>query len=203
MPDHPEHTFVDPVCGMTVTPAGAAGHVEYEGHTYYFCGLSCVKRFQADPAKYLNPAPSAPQVAVAGAEYTCPMHPEIVQDHPGSCPICGMALEPRTVTMDDGPNPELVDMSRRLLVSTALSAPLLIGAMGRSVDAIAGEDATVYLLVWPKRIRPLIRGANREEIEGAFPGWKITHTEPSGFVLPKPLEILLRPNEHWYRLRRR
>jgi Cu+-exporting ATPase len=130
MPDHPEHTFVDPVCFMTVTPAGAAGRVEYEGHTYYFCGLSCVKRFQADPAKYLNPAPSAPQVAVAGAEYTCPMHPEIVQDHPGSCPICGMALEPRTVTMDDGPNPELVDMSRRLLVSTALSAPLLIGAMG-------------------------------------------------------------------------
>ncbi|MDX1489095.1 MAG: hypothetical protein R3268_12880, partial [Acidiferrobacterales bacterium] len=76
-------------------------------------------------------------------------------------------------------------------------------AMGRSVDAIAGEDATVYLLVWPKRFRPLIRGASREEIEGAFPGWKITHTEPSGFVLPKPLEILLRPNEHWYRLRRK
>lgn len=76
-------------------------------------------------------------------------------------------------------------------------------AMGRSVDAIADEDATVYLLVWPKRIRPLIRGASREEIEGAFPGWKITHTEPSGFVLPKPLEILLRPNEHWYRLRRK
>ena len=130
MPDHSEQTFVDPVCGMTVTPAGAAGHVEYEGHTYYFCGLSCLKRFQADPARYLNPRPSAPQVAVAGAKYTCPMHPEIVQDHPGSCPICGMALEPRTVTVDDGPNPELVDMSRRLLVSAALSGPLLIGAMG-------------------------------------------------------------------------
>ena len=130
MPDHSEETFVDPVCGMTVTPAGAAGHVEYEGQTYYFCGLSCVKRFQADPSRYLNPRPSAPQVAAAGAEYTCPMHPEIVQDHPGSCPICGMALEPRTVTVDDGPNPELVDMSRRLLVSAVLSGPLLIGAMG-------------------------------------------------------------------------
>ena len=75
-------------------------------------------------------------------------------------------------------------------------------AMGRGVNAIASEDATVYLLVWPKRIRPLIRGASREEIEEAFPGWKITHTEPSGFVLPKPLELLLRPDEHWYRLRR-
>lgn len=76
-------------------------------------------------------------------------------------------------------------------------------AMGRGVDAIADENATVYLLVWPKRIRPLIRGASRKEIEEAFPEWKITHTEKSGFVLPKPLELLLRPNEHWYRLRRK
>lgn len=76
-------------------------------------------------------------------------------------------------------------------------------AMGRGVDAITTDDATVFLLVWPKRIRPLIRGASREEIEEAFPKWKITHIEPSGFVLPKPLEILLRPDEHWYRLRRK
>lgn len=76
-------------------------------------------------------------------------------------------------------------------------------AMGRGVDAIAAEDATVFLLVWPKRVRPLIRGASREEIEEAFPAWEITHVEPSGFVLPKPLELILRPNEHWYRLRRK
>jgi SAM-dependent methyltransferase len=76
-------------------------------------------------------------------------------------------------------------------------------AMGRGVDAIAADEATVFLLVWPKRVRPLIRGASRDEIEKAFPGWEITHIEPSGFVLPKPLELLLRPNEHWYRLRRR
>lgn len=76
-------------------------------------------------------------------------------------------------------------------------------AMGRGVDAIAADDATVFLLVWPKRIRPLIRGASREEIEEAFDGWEITDIEPSGFVLPKPLEIVLRPNEHWYRLRRK
>src|SRR5688572_26025815 len=121
---------VDPVCGMTVTPATAAGHVEYAGQTYYFCSLGCVKRFQADPVRFINPQPQTPPVAVVGAEYTCPMHPEIVRDGPGPCPICAMALEPRTVTIDDGPNPELVDMSRRFRVSAALSAPLLIGAMG-------------------------------------------------------------------------
>jgi len=76
-------------------------------------------------------------------------------------------------------------------------------AMGRGIDAIAADDATTYLLVWPKRIRPLIRGASREEIEEAFSGWEITDIEPSGFVLPKPLKLLLRPNEHWYRLRRK
>jgi len=74
--------------------------------------------------------------------------------------------------------------------------------MGREVDAVAASDATVLLLVWPKRRRPLIRGVTRTEIEAAFPNWRITDIEPSGFVLPKPLEILLRPDEHWYRLRR-
>ena len=148
MPHHTEQTFVDPVCGMTVTPAAAAGHVEYEGQTYYFCGLSCVKRFQADPKRYLQPATSAPPAAVAGAEYTCPMHPEIVQDHPGSCPICGMALEPRTVTMDDGPNPELVEMSRRLLVSAALSAPLVIGAMAGVIPQWAEILLATPVVLW-------------------------------------------------------
>jgi len=76
-------------------------------------------------------------------------------------------------------------------------------AMGREVDAIAAPDATVFLLVWPKRVRPLIRGASREEVEEAFPRWQITDIEPSGFVLPKLLELLLRPDEHWYRLQRK
>jgi len=76
-------------------------------------------------------------------------------------------------------------------------------SMGRGVDAICSADATVYLLVWPKRVRPLIRGASQDEIERAFPAWEITDIEPSGFVLPKPLQLLLRPDEHWYRLRRK
>jgi cyclopropane fatty-acyl-phospholipid synthase-like methyltransferase len=75
-------------------------------------------------------------------------------------------------------------------------------AMGRGVEAIAGPDATLLLLVWPKRRRPLIRGVSREEIDAAFPSWTVTHVEPSHFRLPKPLELLLRPDEHWYRLRR-
>lgn len=75
-------------------------------------------------------------------------------------------------------------------------------AMGREVDAIAAPDATVFLLVWPRRRRPLIRGADRPEIEAAFPGWKITDVEPSFFRLPKPLELVMKPGEHWYRLRR-
>jgi SAM-dependent methyltransferase len=76
-------------------------------------------------------------------------------------------------------------------------------AMSREVDAVAAQDATVFLLVWSRRVRPLIRGANREEVEEAFPQWRITDVVPSGFVLPKPLELLLRPDERWYRLRRR
>lgn len=75
-------------------------------------------------------------------------------------------------------------------------------AMGRGVTAVAAPDATVLLLVWPKRRRPLIRGANGDEVQEAFPGWTITHVEPSHFRLPKPLQLLLRPDEHWYRLRR-
>jgi SAM-dependent methyltransferase len=75
-------------------------------------------------------------------------------------------------------------------------------AMGREVTAVAAPDATLLLLVWPRRRRPLIRGANRNEVEEAFPGWNITDVEPSHFSLPKPMEILLRPDEHWYRLRR-
>jgi hypothetical protein len=75
-------------------------------------------------------------------------------------------------------------------------------AMGREVDAVAAPDATVLLLVWPRRRRPLIRGASRADVESAFPGWSVTHVEPSHFHPPKVLELLLRPDENWYRLRR-
>jgi Cu+-exporting ATPase len=118
---------IDPVCGMTVDPAAAAGQVEHKGRTYYFCSKHCAHAFQADPGKYLSDKRKPETPAPAGAQYTCPMHPEIVQVGPGSCPKCGMALVPMGgAAEDDG---ELRDLTRRLWVSALLSAPLVILAM--------------------------------------------------------------------------
>ncbi|TPJ73312.1 heavy metal translocating P-type ATPase [Mesorhizobium sp. B2-7-1] len=119
----------DPVCGMNVDRASAKHFVRHEGQGFYFCSAGCKGKFEAEPAKYLAGRPE-PQPMPKGTQYTCPMHPEIVRDKPGSCPICGMALEPMGVpTGDEGPNPELVDFTRRFWVSAALSLPLLIVAM--------------------------------------------------------------------------
>ena len=104
---------IDPVCGMTVDPKTAKHKAEHKGHTYYFCSAGCRTKFVATPEKYLD---KVEEPAVAGAIYTCPMHPEIRQVGPGSCPICGMALEPVTVTAESGPNPELADMTRRFWI---------------------------------------------------------------------------------------
>ena len=99
----------DPVCGMDVDPHQSAGHVEHEGRTYYFCSTHCQARFEAAPEDYLRsgPAPSPSTTDGVAVEYTCPMHPEIVREEPGACPICGMALEPRTVTVEEPPNSNL------------------------------------------------------------------------------------------------
>ena len=123
---------VDPVCGMTITPADAVGHVDYRGRKYYFCADSCLERFRAAPETFLNPAAAGIPVP-QGAKYTCPMHPEIVRDGPGACPICGMALEPAMPSLDEGPNPELVDMSRRFWIAAALALPVFVLAMGDMV----------------------------------------------------------------------
>ncbi len=108
---------IDPVCGMTVDPATAAGSFSYRGKTYYFCATSCLTKFREDPERYLVPPgqrpPTAPVPAGATVEYVCPMDPEVLETKPGACPICGMALEPRIISADEGPNPELEDMSRR------------------------------------------------------------------------------------------
>ena len=130
----------DPVCGMTVDPDNPrGGSAQHAGVTYYFCADGCRKKFIEDPARYVTPrltviAPPAPLVATPAAskdvEYTCPMHPEIVRNGPGSCPLCGMALEPRTVTADDEENPELIDMTRRFWVGLALTVPVFVMAMG-------------------------------------------------------------------------
>lgn len=110
-PSHTGSGLTDPVCGMGVT-ADSAQHVEHAGKTYYFCSTKCMNRFQHDPEKFLSPTPPPPSEAVKGTIYTCPMHPEIRQDNPGTCPKCGMALEPLMPSLEDD-NPELDDFSRR------------------------------------------------------------------------------------------
>src|SRR5215204_2735497 len=112
---------LDPVCGMTVDPSSAAGSFEHEGKTYYFCSTHCLHRFSQNPESFLNKT-AAPTVhqpigitrqskpdEARSQKYTCPMHPQIIRDGPGSCPICGMALEPMTVSLEDEENPELAD----------------------------------------------------------------------------------------------
>jgi P-type Cu+ transporter len=172
---HVSGSALDPVCGMRVDAASARHSHCHDGTTYYFCGQGCMKRFIAEPAKYVAaPSTGAPERGdgVAGAKYTCPMHPdvrsraagdcpscgmalepinvspagtveyicpmhpEVVQDHPGSCPKCGMALEPRAPAFKEAENPELVDMTRRFWVSTALAIPVLLISMS---DMIHGH----------------------------------------------------------------
>ncbi|HLH11882.1 MAG TPA: heavy metal translocating P-type ATPase [Methylovirgula sp.] len=118
----------DPVCGMRVDPATAKHRADYRGKTYFFCCAGCQAKFTAEPAKYLMP--QAPLTAPQGVIYTCPMHPEVRQVGPGNCPICGMALEPENAAEDAGPNPELIDMTRRFWIGAALAIPLVALDMG-------------------------------------------------------------------------
>jgi Cu+-exporting ATPase len=124
---------LDPVCGMTVDPAATPHHAQHQGHDYHFCSAGCRGRFLADPPRYLAPKPASKAAmlpAPAGIVYTCPMHPEIRQDHPGSCPRCGMALEPEMPSLGDDGNPELKDFSRRFRWSLPLTIAVLVLAMG-------------------------------------------------------------------------
>ncbi len=135
---------IDPVCGMTVDPTTATHSTEFEGETFFFCCAGCLTKFTTDPERILAPSQKVAEAVPTGTLYTCPMDPEVRQVGPGSCPICGMALEPMTVTLEDlGENPELVDMRRRFRWSAALSLPLLVIAMsdlipGQPLQAVGG-----------------------------------------------------------------
>ncbi|MBR25965.1 MAG: copper-translocating P-type ATPase [Rhodobacteraceae bacterium] len=122
-------TARDPVCGMDVDRSTAAHMTKHEGGRFYFCSAGCQAKFEAEPERYLVDRP-APEPMPAGTQYTCPMHPEIVQDHPGDCPKCGMALEPMTPSADSGPNPEYVDFRRRLAITAPLALAVFILEMG-------------------------------------------------------------------------
>jgi len=142
-----QNAATDPVCGMSVDPAAACHRTEHDGHEYVFCGARCRERFTADPGRYLNPAPAEAEPAPAGSSWTCPMHPEIVRDAPGSCPICGMALEPTSPSAAATENPELRDMTRRFWVAVALALPVAAIAMAGDVPAlavIAGSPLSVW-----------------------------------------------------------
>jgi len=129
----------DPVCGMTVDPAATPHHAEHDGQDYHFCSAGCRAKFVASPESYLGGARPEPEAA-PGTIWTCPMHPQIRRDGPGTCPICGMALEPEEPSLDDAPNPELVDFTRRLWVSGVLTLPLLAISMGAEMLGIRLVD---------------------------------------------------------------
>jgi len=151
---------IDPVCGMTVKTDAAAGSIEFEGRTYFFCSRHCVERFRAEPSLFLTPQPQpltkigihrerVTPSQTGAREYTCPMHPQIVRGRPGSCPICGMALEPCAITTTEEENPELTDMTRRFWVSVFLTLPVFLMGMN---DLLPGRPferlATLDVLGW-------------------------------------------------------
>lgn len=142
--DHSAHTLAntsevvrDPVCGMKVDPHTAQHRLQHQGRTYYFCSAGCRSKFAAEPEKFLSKAEATPAAVPEGTIYTCPMHPQIRQVGPGSCPICGMALEPVIASADAGPNPELLDMTRRFWIGTILTVPVVALEMGFHLTGLA------------------------------------------------------------------
>jgi Cu+-exporting ATPase len=220
-PQQPGQQALDPVCGMTVDLSHAAGSHSHGGKTYSFCSTHCLDKFRADPGRYLHKASSTDGPAAAAApagtiytcpmhpevrqdhpgacpkcgmglepvdgpapttrlQYVCPMHPEVVSDHPGACPKCGMALEPRTVTRDEGPNPELVDMSRRFWVGVVLSLPIFVMAMsGMFTHALMG----LPWLNWVQLVlaTPVVLWCGWPFFERA--GLSFVHRSPNMFTL--------------------
>ncbi|WP_207796579.1 heavy metal translocating P-type ATPase [Sphingomonas oleivorans] len=133
---------------MTVDPERTAHHASHAGKDYHFCSAGCRSRFIADPELYLGERSAQPVEAAPGTIWTCPMHPEIRQDHPGACPICGMALEPEIVTAETGPSPELVDMTRRFWIGLALTFPILILEMGSHLFPALHELVPPRISTW-------------------------------------------------------
>lgn len=137
----PGGEFIDPVCGMSVAPETAAAKYEYNNQTYYFCSIGCSNKFRQNPANFLENKKAESKISMSeGIEYTCPMHPEIVQIGAGTCPKCGMALEPKVISLDDAPDPEFLDMKWRLWISAILTVPIFALAMAEMLPAMAPQN---------------------------------------------------------------
>ncbi len=131
--DHNETKLKDPVCGMDVDPHTSRHRADHAGKTWYFCSEKCQEKFIAKPDAYLEPSKQSQASVPSGSIYTCPMHPEVRREGPGDCPICGMALEPETVSADTGPSDELKDMTRRFWIGLVLTLPVFALEMGGHV----------------------------------------------------------------------
>jgi Cu+-exporting ATPase len=140
-----DKTAIDPVCGMSVDPDATAHHAVHADGTYHFCSARCREKFVADAVKYLSPEPAVAEEMPAGTIYTCPMHPEIRQEGPGTCPKCGMALEPETPGLEDDDNPELRDFSRRFWWTLPLTLAVLVLAMFGHRIGFANVGARTWL----------------------------------------------------------
>lgn len=180
-------SHVDPVCKMEIEEEDSVGTFEHEGVTYYFCAEICLERFSENPAQFLGDEPYVAPVPEVGegeaVQYTCPMDPEIVRDQPGPCPICGMALEPTVVTLDEGPNPELVDMTRRFWMAAAIGAPVFLAAMGDMASGGALMMARGTLLNWVGLFVsiPVVFWAGRPVFERAW--LSVVYRSPNMFTL--------------------
>lgn len=134
---HHLNTVKDPVCGMDVDPSDSAGHFEFGGKTHYFCSTHCLNKFKKNPEAFLDKKEVAQKTSSKDAIYTCPMHPEIRQKGPGNCSICGMALEPEEISLEEEPNHELIDMNKRFKWSVVFALPLFLLAMSEMIPSIS------------------------------------------------------------------
>ena len=180
-------THIDPVCHMEIEEEDSVGTAEFDGVTYYFCAESCLERFKANPSQFLGSESHGepPPVAADGqaVQYTCPMDPEIVRDGPGACPICGMALEPKLITLESGPNPELTDMTRRFVIAAVLTAPVLLLTMADMVrgGALMMEHATLLNWVGLACATPVVFWAGLPFFERAW--MSLVYRSPNMFTL--------------------
>ncbi|MEG2443499.1 MAG: heavy metal translocating P-type ATPase [Acinetobacter sp.] len=161
---------IDPVCGMSVDP-NTELKTDYQQQTYYFCNPSCLDKFQGDPEFYLIPPDQRPvPEGAADMDYTCPMDPEIVQKGPGTCPICGMALEPMQPTLDDAPNPELVDFSHRFWMTLPLTLIVFVLAMGSHIHSFISP----HIQPWIELVlaTPVVLWAGKPFIERCWTSYK-------------------------------